>query len=182
MRLMKCHNFIVRLIAMTLVVALLFMCTSCSGKKESYYKYLSDVSYDSSICAMVYESIEEEEAKGIVYRQVKDLSGLTMQNDIAVCFYFYTTQAPDVYGITAGVEDMAQGLYGQVLFVAINAMKEMDLASAYGVAALPEFILINQGARISTFEGYNYDYWEISDVEAWLSENGYNVDYTLLEG
>lgn len=149
---------------------------------ESYdgASYLGKIDYEASLVAMVYEPIAGEEDKGIVYREVIDFNAVTVQEDIAVVFYFYNSQMSDTYGITAGVEDLAQGLDGQVLFVAINSLVERNITSAYGIEAIPEFILINKGARISTFEGFQYDYWSIEDVQMWLADNGYKVNYDLL--
>lgn len=150
------------------------------SEETQQYGLLGPIDYEASIIGMSYENIEGEEDKGIVYRQVVDINAITTQSDIAVVFYFYTSQSSDVYGITAGVEDLAQGLDGQVLFVAINALVEHDLVSGYGIEALPEFVLIKNGARISTFNGFQYEYWSIDDVTNWLYDNGYVVNYDLL--
>lgn len=136
--------------------------------------FLGDYSYDSPIIAMVIEQMEGEVFYGVQYREVLDLNGIVTQNKIPVCLYFYTTLSNDCSSVTAWVEDMAQAYNGQVLFVSIDAMECQDIVSAYQIEYLPEFVLISGGARISTFEGYNYDAWTVSDVMYWLSENGIN--------
>lgn len=136
--------------------------------------FLGDYSYDSPIIAMVIEQMEGEAFYGVQYREVLDLNGIVTQNDIPVCLYFYTTLSNDCSSVTAWVEDMAQAYDGKVLFVSVNAMECQDIVSAYQIEYLPEFVLISNGARISTFEGYNYEAWTASDVMYWLSENGIN--------
>ena len=129
---------------------------------------------DEPIIAMVIEQMEGEAFYGVQYREVLDLNGIVTQNDIPVCLYFYTTLSNDCSSVTAWVEDMAQAYDGKVLFVSVNAMECQDIVSAYQIEYLPEFVLISNGARISTFEGYNYEAWTASDVMYWLSENGIN--------
>lgn len=161
----------------------MFVLSSCSSKQAdtSWMQYLGDYSYDAPITAMVYEPVEGEDDYGIQYREVKDLGGLVGQSEIAVCLYFYSSLDSDVYAVTAGVEDMAQGLTDRVLFISIDAVEMRDISSAYQIEAIPEFVLINNGARISTFEGMNYDYWTIDDVVFWLDNNGYEIDYSRLQ-
>lgn len=159
--------------------------TSCKKASDSktIKECLGDYDYDASIVALVYEQVpgEEEGFKGILYRDVLDLNGLTLQTEQAVCFYFYSSGNTGTLGVTAGVEDLAQTLSGRVVFVAIDAFEEADLSSAYEVEAYPEFILIKDGARVSTFNGMNYDSWDMNDVANWMSANGYSPDYSLLE-
>lgn len=159
--------------------------TSCKNNPSSktIKECLGDYDYDASIAALVYEQVpgEEEGFKGILYRKVLDVNGLTLQNEQAVCFYFYSSVNTGTLGITAGVEDLAQTLNGRVLFVAIDAFEEADLSSAYEVEAYPEFILIKDGVRVSTFNGMYYDMWDMNDVANWMSANGYSPDYSLLE-
>jgi hypothetical protein len=173
----------------SLLCACLMLCSCDPAKADTVAarasRYLGDVDYSSTVSALVYEEIpgEEDGGKGIVYRVVSDVYGLTHQTDIAVCLYFYDYMATgEVVNITAGVEDLSQALSDRVLFVAVDGIAESDLGSTYGVEAYPEFVLLAPGQPNAKFEGINYDNWSIEDVAAWLSQHGYTPDYSKLEG
>ncbi len=174
------HSFFKRIVSIMLIIVALASTCSCSTSDAdatavstpSYYQYLGDEAYDSSISAFVCESIEGEEEQGIIYREVTDLNGIVTLQDIKICLYFYTSLASDVHGVTAGVEDLAQYLDGQVIFIAIDAVTERDISTAYEIEALPEFVLISEGVRVSTFEGMNFASWTTTDVANWLESNG----------
>lgn len=152
------------------------------SEAPGYYRYLGDIDYSVSPAALVYEQIygEEEGFLGIQYREVTDLGGLTVQEDIPLCLYFYTSLSNDSAYITAGVEDLAQTLQGKVLFVAIDAASDSDISAAYAITGYPDFVLINDGALLSTFESVSRGSWSLADVVTWLSDYGYEPDYSLL--
>ena len=182
-----------KVISLLLSICLLLGCTSC--KKDNshggipvdpmrpYTQYLGDYDYQATPAALVYEQIDGEEdgVFGIQYRLVEDLGGLSTQSDIAICLFFYSSLSSQTANIQAGVEDLAQTLVGQVLFVAIDIDSHSDISDAYGVYATPEFILLNDAARISTFDSTSREYWTIDDVVEWFGSNGYTPDYSMLE-
>ena len=179
-----------RLIAGTLLMAslMLSLCSCSRAADTSIYgrcsKYLGEADYTASLTAMTYEQIPDEEAGyfGILYREVTDIDGLLAQGQVPVCLYFYNSMASsDTIGITAGVEDLAQVLSDQVLFIAVDGMVETGLSGTYSVEAYPEFVLIPPGGTPVKFEGFNYDTWDASDVASWLESNGYTPDYTKLQ-
>jgi len=167
-----------RVFALALSMCMLMSFSGCKQETASqntqpqYYDYLGNIAYDSSISALVCETIEGEEEAGLVYRAVNDLNGIVSLTDATVCLYFYTSLETDTYGVNAGVEDLAEQLDGKVLFVAIDAVANRDISTSYELEALPEFVLIRNGARVSTFEGMNYSSWTMMDVALWLEDNG----------
>ena len=179
----------------------LFMMSSCSsGKdsaagestpsttlspeaKEDYRSYTGDHSYDAPLAALVYEQVEGEEKgiKGIQYREVTDIGGLLSMKDTAVCLYFCSSYNADLSGITAGVEDLAQTLWGKVIFVSVDTMKDDSLSSAYGINAVPDLVLIRNGVIEAQFDSVSRGTWSIDDVVKWITESGYEPDMSLLE-
>jgi len=173
-----------RFIAVSLILTtMLLMLTGCK-KDVKVEDCLGGIDYSSSMAALVYEQIagEEEGFYGIQYHEVTDISGLGTQTEIPVVLYFYSSSASGSLSLTAGVEDLAQTLSGQVLFVSIDGVEADAVSTAYQVAGYPEFILIKDGARVATFEGYNYEYWDIDDITWWLEDYGFTPDMSLLEG
>lgn len=158
-------------VALILVSVFLFVITSCSASKTNDSSPIGDVNYDTSVYVMSYENIEGEEDPGIVYREVVDFNKLVTDPNRTLVLYFYTTANADVYGITAGVEDLAQYYASDITFVGINTIDMRDYTTAYNIVALPEFVLIRNNLIISYFEGYNYDYWTMEDVSYWIEEN-----------
>ena len=174
-----------RLILSVLVAAVLF--TGCSGTQDapsdSVYDCLGKIDYSTPAAALVYEQVEGEDSGvyGIQYRDITDFNGLTSQHEIPVCLYFYSSAARGSESLTAGVEDLAQTLQGRVLFAAVDGVEADAISTAYEVGGYPEFILIVNNARISTFSGYDYDEWSIEDVANWLEGYGYEPDLSMLE-
>ena len=174
----------------TTVLALTFCFTFFAGCEQEteptqtgYEQYLGNIDYTAPVSAYVWEQVEGEDEGvcGIQYRTVTDFNGLTSQSEIPVCLYFYSSSAHGSQSLTAGVEDLAQTLVGQVLFIGIDGVQADEISTAYHVGGYPEFILINSDVRVSTFSGYDYDYWSIEDVSAWMSDNGYVPDLSMLE-
>ena len=150
-----------------------FLC-ACGGKKEGnadlgdYHKYLGDYYYDCSISAMVFEIPEGEEEPGVLYRQVTDLESLTKTCPIPVCFFFYSGMQADVFGIFACMEQVAEQYHDQVLIVAIDALAEKELASAYKIEMLPEAIIIADNLQKARFDGTSRGEWSAQDLADWV--------------
>lgn len=168
------HLFVVRKAVVLLITisVFLFAITSCSKRKvEAEPSVIGDISYNSSLYIMSLEAVEGEEEKGIVYREVLDFNKFITAQDRTTVIYFYTSANTDVYGITAGVEDMAQYYGDEITFLCVDSVEHRDITTAYEINALPEFVLVENNMLISYFEGYKYDYWEIKDVMNWIEEN-----------
>lgn len=148
----------------------------------AYYEYLGDIDYSTPVAALVWEQVdgESEGIYGIQYRDITDFNSITSQSEIPVCLYFYSSSARGSQNLTAGVEDLAQTLAGRVLFIAVDGVEADSVSTAYQVGGYPEFILLNDNARMSTFSGIEYGEWDIDDVTAWITENGYEPDLTML--
>lgn len=188
-----------RLKACVTVLCLSFLLTGCtpavpgdvsetgtlvtSADGLGYYDYLGNIDYSTPTAALVWEQVEGEDPGifGIQYREITDFNALTSQGDIPVCLYFYSSSARGSQSLTAGVEDLAQTLAGRVLFVAVDGVEADAVSTAYQVGGYPEFILIKDNARISTFSGFEQDIWSIDDVSVWMAENGYEPDLSMLE-
>lgn len=185
------RKLIAKILLMVMCVSFVMAFSGCDKKEPvtgvgtsdaPYMEYLGDYEYSATPIAMVYEEVEGEDGFfGIQYRKVEDLGGLSTQGDIAICLYFYSSFNTSAASLTAGVEDLAQTLTGRVLFVAIDVSAHEDIGEAYNVYQCPEFILINDAARISTFDSSSHDMWTINDVASWLSDNGFAPDYSLLD-
>ena len=173
-----------RISSVLLIISFLFCLVSCNKEQEqkSYRECLGKYSYDSPVSAMVYEPVAGEDgAYGIQYREVTDFEALRSQQEMPLLLYFYSSTATDHSGITAGVEDLAQTLDGQILVVAVDSMQQRDIVSYYAVEAIPEFVISSGGNKVAAFEGQNRGTWSINDVVSWISENGYTPDMTKLE-
>ena len=170
------------LITVTCLAA--FLLAGCGGEETvDISDYLGKYDYQSPAAALVWEQVEGEDegVYGMQYRKVTDFNGLTSQKDTAVCLYFYSASARGTQSLTAGVEDLAQTLVGQVIFVAVDGVEADEISTAYHVAGYPDFILINDGMRIDTFNGFDREEWNIEDVADWLADYGFTPDLTMLE-
>lgn len=147
-----------------------------------YYEFLGNIDYSTDAAALVWEQVDGEDPGiyGIQYRNISDFNGLTSQSEIPVVIYFYSSAARGSQSLTAGVEDLAQTLVGQVLFLAVDGVEADAISTAYEVGSYPEFILIRDNARISTFTGDDMEEWDIDDVTAWIEQNGYEPDTSML--
>ncbi len=147
-----------------------------------YYEFLGNIDYSTDAAALVWEQVDGEDPGiyGIQYRNISDFNGLTSQSEIPVVIYFYSSAARGSQSLTAGVEDLAQTLVGQVLFLAVDGVEADAISTAYEVGSYPEFILISDNARISTFTGDDMEEWDIDDVTAWIEQNGYEPDTSML--
>lgn len=159
-------------VALILVSVFLFTFISCSKAPTiSEEAIIGEITYSAPVYIMSLEKLDGEDEEGIVYREVLDFNKLVTQSNKTIVLYFYTTANPDVYGVTAGVEDMAQYYGDSITFVGINTIDKRDISTAYGIVALPEFVIIKDNQLISYFEGFNYEYWTMEDVENWIEEN-----------
>lgn len=147
---------------------------------QSVYEYLGDFDYEASTVALVYEPVEDEDEYGIQYRIVKDIDGI-LNGSVPVMMYFYSSLSRDSYGVTAGVEDIAQCTWGEMLVVMVDVLDNDELISRYEIGRVPEFVIVKGGSELSRFEGYNYEVWTMNDVALWVSSCGIRVDYSKLE-
>ena len=172
------------LIVVVLIVISSVLMAGCSGsdKEDSlpFYPSLGDYDYESSLTAFVYEPVADEEEYGIQYREVTDMEKL-LSSDFPVLIYFHSSLSPDTNGITAGAEDIAQCTWGNCLVIMADVLEENDLANRFGVEKVPEFVLVRSGNEISSFQGYNYEVWTMSDVASWVSGQGIRVDYSKID-
>jgi len=188
-----------RAVSVLCSAALLFTMAGCSNDPEAsgsvpstsvsvpegtsdYYEYLGNIDYSSDAAALVWEQVdgEDEGVFGIQYRDVIDFNGITSQSEIPVVLFFYSSYADGSQNLMAGVEDLAQTLVGQVLFIAVDGVEADAISTAYEVGGYPEFILLADNARISTFSGFDYEQWSIDDVTSWIEDNGYEPDMSRL--
>lgn len=155
-----------------LFIAAAFLLCSCGTKNDSADKssYLGEYSYDSSISAMVYEDMDGE-GKGIQYREVTDYNKLIAYSPEPVCLYFYGGLASDSSGITAAVEQIAEDYYDRILIVSVDADQETELASHFEIAALPDFILLENGSWTASFSNNDQKTWTAGILEQWITDN-----------
>jgi len=154
-----------------LVAAALFLC-SCSTKNDSadVSAYLGEYSYDSSISAMVYEDMDGE-GEGIQYREVTDYNKLIAYSKAPVCLYFYGGLSSDTSGITASVEQLAENYHDRILFVSVDADQETELATHFEIAALPDFILLENGSWTASFSNNDGKAWTTGSLAQWITDN-----------
>lgn len=158
-------------IAALLITAVFLLC-SCGTNNDSADKssYLGEYSYDSSISAMVYEDMDGE-GKGIQYREVTDYNKLIAYSPEPVCLYFYGGPASGTSGITAAVEQIAEDYYDRILIVSVDADQETELASHFEIAALPDFILLENGSWTASFSNNDQKTWTAGNLEQWITDN-----------
>lgn len=146
-----------------------FFC-ACGKKKGNndlgdYHKYLGDYYYDCSISAMVFETPEDEEYPGVMYREVTDLDALLKTCPIPVCLFFYSSMQADVYGIFACMEEITENYHDKVLIVAIDAMSEREIAGAYEIRGLPDAIIVKDHVQKAHFDGTTREEWSAMDLQ-----------------
>ncbi|MBN1892674.1 MAG: hypothetical protein JW780_07825 [Clostridiales bacterium] len=152
-----------------LTTAVLFL-LSCAKKEidpSDYRSYLGEYSYNSSITAMVYEDFEEE-GFGIVYRQIMDYNGYVTHAPLPVLVYFYTPRHDDYAGTTAEVEQIAEDHHDRLLVVSVDVFQEEAIATHYRVEAVPEFVILNQGAVQTYFDSASRGSWSQDDLRQWV--------------
>jgi len=162
---------------LALAALLLSGCTKEDKKVKSYLSENYD--YDSTISALVYEPIEGEEEYGIQYRAVTGFDEL-LSSEENVLLYFYSDISTDSYGITAGIEDIAQIADGEIMVISISSLDEEAISQKYEIQKVPEFIIVSEGQEVARFDGTSYESWTMTDVARWISSNGYTLDYTKL--
>ena len=154
--------------------------TETSVTPNGLIEYLGNYDYEASLAALVYEPVEGEDEYGIQWRSVNDLNGIIASNR-TVLLYFYNSLSTDRHGITAGIEDIAQACWGEVVVIMIDTLEHTDLEASYNIEYLPEFVIIREQKEVARFEGFNYDSWTMSDVAGWIASNGIKVDYSKLD-
>lgn len=179
-----------KLFALILILSVLTGLSSChgSGTKASQgpadpSDYIGDVNYSATAAALVYEQIpgEEEGFCGIQYHEIADPKAFLEASADPVCLYFYYSLSSENGGVTAGVEDLAQSLDGQLLFVAIDGAAEDQLATEYEVEGFPEFVLIVPGRMTENFGSKDRENWTTDEVEEWIRSRGFTPDYSKLQ-
>lgn len=184
---MKSHKIIGLILAICIVATAIAAVACKSGKSSSsasygigaaYYEDLGSFAYDTDASCLVYEPVEGETDDsgkalyGVQYREITDLDALLSRTDINILIYFYSSMSSDSAGITAAVEDIAEKLSGSCVVIAIDSMEHTDLTGKYEIKAVPDFVLLKNGAEASVFGSGNYSSWEVADVTAWLTQNG----------
>ncbi|MCH4153467.1 MAG: thioredoxin domain-containing protein [Mageeibacillus sp.] len=148
------------------------------GKGAAYYDDLGSFSYNTDASCLVYEAVDGETDDsgnplyGIQYREITNLDDLLSRKDISILIYFYSSMASDTAGITAAVEDIAAEMSGSCVVIALDAMEHADLTGTYEIKAVPDFVLLKDGADASVFGSGNYSSWDVNDVTGWLEQNG----------
>lgn len=167
----KRYKGITALLTAALLVAASFLLCSCGTHNGVADKsaYLGEYSYDSSISAMVYEDMDGE-GKGIQYRKVTDYDKLIAYSPEPVCLYFYGGLSSDTSGVTAAVEQIAENYYDRILIVSVDADQETELTSHFEIAALPDFILLENGSWTASFSNNDGKTWTAADLEQWIAE------------
>lgn len=176
-----------------LVIAALALCfASCNGKKQGgsapsasssagYYEFLGEYAYDLPVTCMVYEPVEGETDEngrpfyGVQYREIKDLDKLLASSDVKFLLYFHSSANSDVAGITAAVEEIAEGLAGKILVISLDAAEVNDLVAKYEITMLPEFVLCGNGIQSQVFGASAREKWTMQEVVDWLASNGYSL-------
>lgn len=163
------------LLSALLLISMIFT-AACSGSsvKNSdlgdYSSYLGEPAYNSSLTAMVYEDLDGE-GEGIQYREVTDYDKLIAYAPVPVCLYFYSSLDSDKTGVTAAVEQMAEDYHDKILFVSVDAMRETDLVSHFGIEAVPDFVLLDNGSLQASFSSFDGKEWTHSDLKEWILKN-----------
>jgi thioredoxin 1 len=80
---------------------------------------------------------------------------------------FYTPTCPPCRMFAPTLDQIAAEQAGKLKVVKIDASTESELASEYGITAVPTFVLLNGGARKAQITGARSK----KDFEKWLSEN-----------
>ena len=80
---------------------------------------------------------------------------------------FYTPTCPPCRMFAPTLDQIAAEQAGKLKVVKIDASTESELASEYGITAVPTFVLLNGGARKAQITGARSK----KDFEKWLGEN-----------
>jgi thioredoxin 1 len=80
---------------------------------------------------------------------------------------FYTPTCPPCRMFAPTLDQIAAEQAGKLKVVKIDASTESELASEYGITAVPTFVLLDGGARKAQVTGARSK----KDFEKWLGEN-----------
>jgi thioredoxin 1 len=94
------------------------------------------------------------------------------QNEVAnhagrVLIDFYTPTCPPCRAAAPILEQIATEQQGTLKVVKIDASEEAELATEFGIRAVPTFVLLNGGAKKAQLTGLRSK----KDFEQWLTEN-----------
>jgi len=80
---------------------------------------------------------------------------------------FYTPTCPPCRAFAPTLEQIAAEQAGKLKVVKVDASVEGELASEFGITAVPTFVLLDSGAKKAQLTGLRSK----KDFEKWLSEN-----------
>lgn len=163
-------RFIRRVLLFVFMTITAFSLLSCAPKDPDpadHRSYLGEYSYSSSLTAMVYEDFEGE-GFGIVYRQIIDYNGYVTNAPLPVLVYFYTPRHDDHAGTTAAIEQIAEDYHDRLLVVSVDVFQEETIATHYRVEAVPEFIVLNDGAVQTYFDSVSRGSWSQDELRQWV--------------
>jgi thioredoxin 1 len=80
---------------------------------------------------------------------------------------FYTPTCPPCRAMAPTLEQIATEQEGKLKVVKVDASTESELASEFGVRAVPTFVLLNDGALKAELTGARSK----KDFEKWLADN-----------
>ena len=80
---------------------------------------------------------------------------------------FYTPTCPPCRMFAPTLDQIAAEQAGKLKVVKVDASTESELASEYGITAVPTFVLLDGGARKAQVTGARSK----KDFEKWLGEN-----------
>jgi len=80
---------------------------------------------------------------------------------------FYTPTCPPCRAFAPTLEQIAAEQAGTLKVVKVDASVESELASNFGITAVPTFVLLDSGAKKAQLTGLRSK----KDFEKWLSEN-----------
>ncbi len=94
------------------------------------------------------------------------------QNEVAshagrVLIDFYTPTCPPCRAMAPTLEQIAAEQQANLKVVKIDASEEQELASQFGIRAVPTFVLISGGEKKAQLTGLRSK----KDFEQWLTEN-----------
>jgi thioredoxin 1 len=80
---------------------------------------------------------------------------------------FYTPTCPPCRAMAPTLEQIATEQQSELKVVKVDASEEGELASEYGIAAVPTFVLLKGGTKQAQLTGLRSK----KDFEAWLKAN-----------
>ena len=84
----------------------------------------------------------------------KNFDAEVLQSDIPVLVDFWASWCMPCKMMAPIVEEIAQGLVGKVKVAKVNTDHAPEVASRYGIHAIPTLIIFHQGKEVSRVVGY----------------------------